>query len=102
VTGDPWKIPESWEEAAVGEAIGPRRWLGDRAPREDAQTPAYLVKAWWATRIAQQTTNDVARRWHASMQPASHAATKSIEECGCRKIVRRGIKEVSELLLSRV
>jgi hypothetical protein len=95
------RVPPEWEEAAVGRAAGPSRSLFARAPKDSGHALAYLTTAWWAVRVVQESVNDVARRWHTSQQSRAHAEAKSVEECSCRRTVRRGITEVSALLLSR-
>jgi hypothetical protein len=97
------RVPLEWEEAAVMQTPGTPRVPLDRAPMGDrAHTLTYQVKAWWAVKIEHQTIRDVARRWHTHLQPRSHADERDIEECGCRVIVKRGVRQVSALFASRV
>jgi hypothetical protein len=97
------RVPPEGEDAAVRGAAGPRRRLADWTPSaDDAWTLGFKVKAWWAIRIVGQTQGDVTRRWHATITTAEHrrkyADDPDAKECGCKRAVSRGVKEVSALL----
>ena len=98
------RVPPEWEEAAVAQTPGRPRSLFDRAiPHDDDWTLAYRVKAWWGVRVDDEHIREVARRWHAHLTDKQHrdkfGLAGDVDDCGCRSTVKRGIKEVSKLLL---
>jgi hypothetical protein len=101
--GERARVPLDWEELAVMRAPGPRRRLTDRPPQEP-YTLAYQVKAWWAVRVNGETARETARRWHARVMDKphrdKHGRDADVADCGCFKVVRDGVKEVSRLLTS--
>jgi hypothetical protein len=100
------RVPPEWEAAAVTQTPGPPRSLFDKAiPTEgDAAVLAYKVKAWWGVRVEHDTVRDVAARWHATMTGKRHVEQSALDSatlqtCGCLQTVKKGITEVSRLLL---
>jgi hypothetical protein len=102
---DPWQVPPEWEEVAVVRAPGPRRRLADRAPSRDGQfTLLQQTRAWWAVQVEETAQREVARRWHRTQTDKAHRAKHGddtdVADCGCFKIVRTGVREVSRLIAS--
>jgi hypothetical protein len=102
---DPRRVPPEWEERVVVEAPGPRRRGADWRP-SDPYLLAYLVKAWWGVHVEGESEREIARRWHARIPEAAHrrdygANDAEARDCGCRKVVMRGLKEVAALLTDR-
>jgi hypothetical protein len=93
-------VPAEHDVAAMGP--GPRRPAGDRAPSGDrAHLRVVLVDFWFASRILKQPARQGAREWHEKMTDREHRRKyvgTDVDDCGCRKALKKGLKELDRLL----
>lgn len=102
--GESAQVPLEWEDVAVARAPGPRRRLADRAPSKDGQfTLQQQTRAWWGVRVEGASQREVARRWHRTITDKPHRdkhGDADVADCGCLKVVRAGVQDVTRLVAS--
>jgi hypothetical protein len=99
-------VPVSLDAAAATQAPGPARRPGDRGPKHGAQHQADVTlirktDAWFHHHVGGERVLTLAAWWHRVVREPAHAAGPAddhFDDCGCRRIVRTGLIEVTRLL----